>query len=61
MEFFFVGWITAAVYVAALVPKAAMATLVATLGITIVYPSIDLATFIIILWFPAVLLAAFRD
>jgi hypothetical protein len=60
-DFFFAGYFVVAMYAGALVAKALGAVVVFALALTMVYPDANKATFLFLLFVPAVVLAAFRD
>ena len=56
-----VGYIIAIMFMAAMGAKSLGASIVASVGILMVYPNEDYATAIFLLYVPAYLLAQFRD
>jgi hypothetical protein len=61
VDYLFAGYFVVAMYVSALVSKALGACIAFCLGLALVYPDATKATFLLLLFTPAVVLAAFRD
>ena len=61
MEYWFPAYYVAAMFIAAMVPKALGATIAFALGLLCVYPSVEQAGLLVVMYVPSVLIAAFRD